>query len=173
MEQVLSIDVSQLVHGRRRFATILWPILRLIRFYLKETPRYTHLLRCFRPTTFPKVLGAFARIFELATEEMLRRFREQGSPGLSLALSEGMAALDRLGNYCFTGSAQVLMTSVFRPLGTMDSIQNGAWPYLAPQILDLLDFDGMLNLAQWPRTADDRPLLMHVSSLAFHYGPEI
>jgi hypothetical protein len=172
MEQVLSIDVSRLIPAQRHFHTILRPIFQLIRFYLQESTQYTHILRSFSPSVFPKVLGAFARMFELATDEMHRRFRVQGSKGLSVALSEGVAALDRLGNYCFTGLATALVPSVLRPLGTMDAIQNGAWPYLAPQMLDLHG-DGQLNLVRWPREENSRPVLMHVAALDFHYGPDV
>ena len=47
-----------------------------------------------------------------------------------MALSEGVAALDRLGHYCFTGSSKALASSVLGPLKTMESLKNGAWPYL-------------------------------------------
>jgi len=173
MEQVMSVDVSRLVPGRRNFRTILRPILQLMRFFLKETEHYTHVLRCFRPTVFPTILASWARVFELAMGEMLLRFRAQGSAGLGLALAEGVAALDRLGHYCFTGLTQVLMKSVMEPLGTMDSLRNGAWPYVSPQMLDLRKGEGRVDVMRWPRGQDDRPIFMHVASLAFHYGPEV
>jgi hypothetical protein len=173
MEQVVSIDVAHLVPGRRNLRTVLRPIFQLMRFYLQETPHYIHILRAFRPQIFPQVLGSFARVFELATDEMLLRYRAQGSTGLGLALAEGVAALDRLGHYCFTGSPQVLMSSVLKPLGTMDSLQRGGWPFLDPDLLDLRQGEGTLDVAKWPRGKDGRPVFMHVASLAFHYGPEI
>ncbi|KAG6979868.1 hypothetical protein FocnCong_v010749 [Fusarium oxysporum f. sp. conglutinans] len=43
---------------------------------------------------------------------MDRRFRESGSKGLGMALSEGVAAVDRLGNFCFTGDPRVLPTKM-------------------------------------------------------------
>jgi hypothetical protein len=118
MEQVISLDVARLTPSRRNLRTILRPIFQLMRFYLQETQHYTHLLRCFRPTVFPQILGSFARVFDLALGEMLRRFRAQGSQGLGVALSEGVAALDRLGHYCFTGSSKALASSVLGPLKT-------------------------------------------------------
>jgi len=75
MEQVISIDVARLIPLRRNLCTILRPIFQLMRFYLQETQHYTPLLRCFRPTIFPQILGSFARVFELAINEMLVRFR--------------------------------------------------------------------------------------------------
>ena len=81
MEQVISLDVARLTPSRRSVRTILRPIFQLMRFYLHETSHYTHLLRCFRPTVFPQILGSFARVFELALGEMLGRFRAQGSQG--------------------------------------------------------------------------------------------
>ncbi|KAF2664817.1 hypothetical protein BT63DRAFT_418151 [Microthyrium microscopicum] len=122
---------------------------------------------------FPQILGSFACVFGLATNEMLVRFRAQGSTGLGIALAEGVAALDRLGHYCFTGSPLVLMSSVLKPLQTMDSLQRGGWPFIDPGILDLRQGEGTLDIANWPRAKDGRPIFMHVASLAFHYGPEI
>lgn len=130
MEQVISLDVARLTPSRRNLRTILRPIFKLMRFYLQETQYYTHLLRCFRPMVFPQILGSFARVFDLALGEMLRRFRAQGPQGLGVALSEGVAALDRLGHYCFTGSSKALAGSVLGPLKTMGSLKKGAWPYL-------------------------------------------
>ena len=173
MEQVLSVQVSRLTDSRRSFSTVLNPIFQLIRFYLKESHRYTHLLRSFRPSVFPGILGSFARIFGLAIDEIYTRFRAGGSKGLGVALAEGVSALDRLGSYCFTGFPKSLMGSVLGPLGTIDGIQRGAWPYINPQMLDLQDTGGSLCLARWPRGENDRPLLMHVASIAFHYGPEV
>lgn len=173
MEQVISLDVARLTPSRRNLRTILRPIFQLMRFYLQETSHYTHLLRCFRPTVFPQILGSFARVFELGLEEMLRRFRAQGSQGLGVALSEGVAALDRLGHYCFTGSSKALASSVLGPLKTMESLKKGAWPYLDPQLLDLRQGEGRLDGMRWPRTKKGRPIFLHVASLSFHYGPEV
>ncbi|KAJ9651742.1 hypothetical protein H2201_009261, partial [Coniosporium apollinis] len=173
MEQVISIHVSRLTDRNRTFSTILRPIFQLIRFYLQEAPSYTHLLRCFRPSIFPGVLACFGRMFGLAMEEMQRRFEARGSKGLGAALAEGVAALDRLGSYCFTGSPRTLMGSVLEPLGAIDAIKQGAWPFIDPRMLSLQEGEGSLNVARWPRGGDGRPLLMHVAALAFHYGPEV
>jgi hypothetical protein len=173
MEQVVSINVAHLVPRWRNFRTILRPLFQLMRFYLQEPQHYIHILRAFQPQIFPRVLGSFARVFELATDEIYLRFQAQGSTGLGVALAEGVAALDRLGHYCFTGSPQVLMSSVLKPLRTMDSLQRGGWPFVDPGMLDLRQGDGTLDIATWPRTKDGRPIFMHVASLAFHYGPEI
>ena len=59
-----------------------------------------------------------------------------------MAQAEGVAALDRLGSYCFNGLPRSLMGSVMKPLGMIDSLVLGAWPYLSSQLLDLRDADG-------------------------------
>jgi hypothetical protein len=117
---VISLDVARLIPLRRNLRTVLRPIFQLMRFYLQETEHYTQLLRRFRPTVFPQILRSFARVFELATEEMVRRFHTLGSKVLGAALAEGVAVLDRLGHYCFTGTPQVLIRSVLKPLKTME-----------------------------------------------------
>jgi hypothetical protein len=64
------------------------------------------------------------------------------------------------------------MPSVMGPLGTSNSLLHAAWPYIDKNCLDL-SHDGVLNMKTWPRGDDNRPILMHIPSLAFHYGPEI
>jgi hypothetical protein len=125
MEQVISLDVARLTPSRRNLRTILRPIFQLMRFYLQETSHYTHLLRRFRPTVFPQILGSLSRVFELAQDEMLRRFRAQGCQGLGVALSEGVAALDRLSQNCIKGATKALVSSVLWPLKTMESLRRG------------------------------------------------
>ena len=173
MEQVICVDVAALKPRWRHIRTVLRPIFQLMRFYLQDSSVYAPLMRRFRPAVFPGILAAYARVFDLATNEMLKRFKAQGSKGLGVALAEGVAALDRLGNYCFTGAPQVLMRSVLGPLGTMESITQGGWPFLDPQLLDIRHGEGRLNIAQWPRAADGRPIFMHIASLRFHYGPAV
>jgi hypothetical protein len=143
-----------------------------MRFYLREARRYTHLLRSFQPSIFPGVLGSFAKVFGLAIDDIRRRFEATGCTGLGVALAEGVSALDRLGSYCFTGFPKSLMGSVLNPLGTIDGIERGAWPYIDARMLDLQGGRG-LRIALWPRGEDGRPLLMHVASIRFHYGPEV
>lgn len=173
MEQVIHVQAGRLTDSQRHFATILHPIFQLIRFFLHEPQAYIHLLRSFRPSVFPGVLTSYARILELALDELRRRIAVRGPKGAGAALAEGVAALDRLGSYCFTGFPRSLMGSVLTPLGTTDAIQYGAWPYINPRMLNLQEAGGWLNLAQWPRGNDDRPILMHVASIGFHYGPEV
>jgi hypothetical protein len=62
---------------------------------------------------------------EVVTDELPGRFRSGGSRGLGFTLSEGTAVLDRLGRYCFTGTAIALMPPLVCPLGTMDSLVHG------------------------------------------------
>lgn len=173
MEQVVHVQAGRLTDSQRHFTTILHPIFQLIRFFLHEPQAYIHLLRSFRPSVFPGVLTSYARILELALDELRRRIAVRGPKGAGAALAEGVAALDRLGSYCFTGFPRSLMGSVLTPLGTTDAIQYGAWPYINPRMLNLQEAGGWLNLAQWPRGNDDRPILMHVASIGFYYGPEV
>ena len=85
---------------------------------------------------FPQILGSFARVFELALGDMLLWFRAQGPQGLGVALSEGVAALDQLDHYCFTGAPKALVSSVLGPV-KMKSLKKGAWPYPDPLLLNL------------------------------------
>jgi hypothetical protein len=172
IEQVLSFQVSKLADMRRNFMTIFNPIFQLIRFFLQESQRYTHIFRSFRPSVFPGVLGSFATVFGHAIDEMHARLGATGSKGLCVASAEGVAALDRLGSYCFTGHPRSLMGSVLEPLGAIDSIKTGAWPHINPRLLDMRDGVGKLSVSQWPRTKNGRPILMHVASIEFHYGPQ-
>ncbi|KAJ9412797.1 hypothetical protein QL093DRAFT_2570104 [Fusarium oxysporum] len=168
-EQVISIDAPRLVRRRRNFSSVLQPIFQLMRLFLKEKQLYAGILRRFNPDIFPGVMVAFARVMEAAIAEMDRRFREAGSKGLGMALSEGVAALDRLGNFCFTGDPRVLPTKVMRLLGTMDSLKTCGWPFISPRMLDIRDGQGLVNLVGWPQLSNGRPVLMHVASLEYHY----
>ncbi|CAM1507690.1 Fc.00g073310.m01.CDS01 [Cosmosporella sp. VM-42] len=170
MEQVVTVKASKLEPRRRNFFGVLHPIFQLMRFFLKETQLYTQVLRSFRPSIFPNVLCSYARMFELPLGEMEWRFRASGHKGLDLALSEGIAVLDRLGNYCFTGDPRVLPRTVLNPLITMESIKKGAWPFVSPEMLRFGESYGTMNTTRWPRTSDNRPILLHVAVLAFHYG---
>ncbi|EXM13735.1 hypothetical protein FOTG_17825 [Fusarium oxysporum f. sp. vasinfectum 25433] len=136
-EQVISIDAPRLVRRRRNFSSVLQPIFQLMRLFLKEKQLYAGILRRFNPDIFPGVMVAFARVMEAAIAEMDCCFREAGSKGLGMALSEGVAALDRLGNFCFTGDPRVLPTKVMRLLGMMDSLKTCGWPFISPRMLDI------------------------------------
>ncbi|KAF5120471.1 hypothetical protein E5D57_013504 [Metarhizium anisopliae] len=172
-EQVVSIRVQRLVRAERSFRTVIRPIFQLMRFFLQEKQYYSPILKRFPPEVFPGILVAFSTVFELAIEEMEQRFRDQGCKGLGLALSEGTAAIDRLGNFCFTGHPRVLPCRVFRALETMESLRRGGWPYISPDILDIRHGDGKIHIDQWPKLKQDRPVLMHVASLAYHYGRDV
>ncbi|KAL6359135.1 hypothetical protein LRP88_09337 [Fusarium phalaenopsidis] len=168
-EQVISIDAPRLVRRRRNFSSVLQPIFQLMRLFLKEKQLYAGILRRFSPDIFPGVMVAFAKVMEAAIAEMDRRFREAGSKGLGMALSEGVAALDRLGNFCFTGDPRVLPTKVMRLLGTIDSLRTCGWPFISPRMLDIREGRGLVNLVGWPQLSNGRPVLMHVASLEYHY----
>jgi hypothetical protein len=172
-EQVISIDAPRLVRQRRNFHTVLQPIFQLMRLFLKEKQLYAGVLRRFPPEIFPGMLVAFAKVLEAAMAEMDCRFREGGSKGLGMALSEGVAALDRLGNFCFTGDPRVLPSKVMRLLGTMDSLRTCGWPFISPRMLDIREGRGLVNLVGWPQLSNGRPVLMHVASLEYHYNRSV
>ncbi|KAG8664931.1 uncharacterized protein FPOAC1_012908 [Fusarium poae] len=172
MEQVVTVRPSKLERGHRHFFSVLHPIFQLMRFFLKEKRAYNTVLRSFLPSVFPTILCSFAKLFELGLAEMHRRFLARAEKGLDLALSEAVAVLDRLGNYCFTGDTRVLMTTVFRPLLTTESLKSCAWPYVSATMLDFRGSSGKLDIVRWPRTKDEehKPILLHIASLEYHYG---
>ncbi|KAL7903999.1 hypothetical protein GGI35DRAFT_472744 [Trichoderma velutinum] len=133
---------------------ILQPILQVMRLFLKEKQLYSSILRKFPPAVFPGALTAFARTIVLAIGEMDRRFKEGGSKGLGLTSSEGVAALHRLGNFCFTGDPRVLPSKVFGLLGTMEGPRTQGWPHISPRMLNLQKGKELLNLARWSRGKD-------------------
>lgn len=170
MEQVLNVQVSRLLPAQRQFSTVLQPILQIIRFYLHEPEHYTYLLRSFPPAVFPGILAAYARIFDVCLTELRQRV-EAGAA--TVAEYEGVALLDRAGSFCFTGFPRSLMGSVLRPLGTIQSLEQAAWPYISPRLLDLREHPAHLNISKWPRDNKGRPILMHVAALSYHYGPAV
>lgn len=171
MEQVIHVSLRRLSPGLRSFATALQPILRMMRFFLHEPDRYTSFLRSFVPSVFPGILSGYARLFDAALIELRDRIDAREADGATVAQAECVAAVDRLGSYCFTGFPRSLMGSVMKPLGTIDSIMYGAWPYFCRGLLDLSTSLGSIDLAQWPRCLQSRPILMHVAALKYHYGP--
>ncbi|KAM0445891.1 hypothetical protein ACHAO4_009601 [Trichoderma viride] len=154
-------------------STILTPIFQVMRLFLKEKQLYASILRKFPPAVFPGILAAFAKTIELAIGEIDRRSKEGGSKGLGLASSEGVAALDRLGHFCFTGDPRVLPSKVFGLLETMEGLRTQVWPHISPRMLYLQKGKELLNLAKWPQSKDGRLALMHIPALAFHYGPAV
>ena len=126
IEQVLAIHVSWLARPLRSFSTVLQPILHLMQFFLHELEWYSHLLRLFRPVVFLGILKAFARLINVALGSLCEYIDVHGSQGATVAQAEGVAALDRLGSYCFMGFPRSLIGSVIKPLGTIDSLALGA-----------------------------------------------
>jgi len=171
-EQVISVRVESLGYGSRRFETIAEPILAIIEAYQNESDIYTPFLRCFQPTTFPGILSAYGTIIDTALGEMLNRFHKAPLAGLDMTLCEGIAALDRLGHYCFTGDESVL-PAVMKYLGTKPSLRRHGWPYIDPRKLDLRTGRPPMDHRQWPMNKDGKPALMHVASLRYHYSPAV
>lgn len=170
MEQVVTVKVARLTRSRRDFFSVLQPIFQVMRFFLREMRSYTPVLRSFVPAVFPGILCGYARILELAMADMESRFRAGGDKGLDLALSEAVAALDRLGSFCFTGDGRVLPKRVFDVLATTESIEKGGWPYVSPEVLDMRGARGRMDSGRWPRYTDKKPLLLHIAALSFRYG---
>ncbi|KAK1837618.1 hypothetical protein CCHR01_19760 [Colletotrichum chrysophilum] len=174
MEQVVSLNIRHMSRTERTFAAVIRPIFQLIRFFCAEHESYIHLFRSIPPKVFPGVMCAYSRLFELALGEMERRYVCGGERGLGLAHSEAVAVLDRLGGYAFTGHERHLPTTVLRPLGTLDSLRSGAWPYINPAVLGLdssATSSAIMNMRLWPRSAKTgRLVLLHVNELRYHYG---
>jgi hypothetical protein len=103
---------------------------------------------------------------------MYRRFLARAEKGLNLALLEAIAVLDRLGNYYFIGDIRVLMTTMLRPLLTIDSLKLYAWPYISTDMLDFRGLSGKIDIIRWPRIKDEerKPILLYIASLEYHYG---
>ncbi|KAJ0360294.1 hypothetical protein COL26b_014121 [Colletotrichum chrysophilum] len=175
LEQVVSLDLGRMVGAERKFETVIHTIFQIIRFFLVEVESYVHIFRSMPTDVFPKIMCAYSRIFELALGEMERRFTHGGERGLDLPHSEAVAVMDRLGGYIFTGHDRHLPKTVLRPLGTIDSLRNGAWPYIDPALLDMRSSGGaVIHIGKWPRTKKGgRPVLLHVGELRFHYGERI
>ena len=121
------------------------------------------------PPPITGMLCTLTRMFSLAVDEMQARLKTRAFENIGVALAEGVAAVDRIGNYCLTGSSKALVGSVLRPLGIIDGIHFGAWAYINPKLLSLHRAAEGVDLSGWPRGNDGRPLLMHSTSLQFHY----
>jgi len=72
--------------------------------------------------TFPGILSAYSTIINTALGEMLNCFHKAPLAGLDMTLCEGIAALDWLGHYCFTGDKSVL-PAVMKYLGMKPSLR--------------------------------------------------
>ncbi|KAG6094934.1 hypothetical protein E4U14_008369 [Claviceps sp. LM454 group G7] len=169
LEQVVSVDMRRVTAHRRTFRLMMRPIVQLIRFFLCERETFTPIFRSIPIDVFPRIMCAYSRLFELALDEMNSRFESGNQVGLTLADSEAVAIFDRLGGYIFTGSDRHLPGRVLRPLGTVESLRRGGWPYIDPDILNI--GSGSINLQRWPMSPDTgRPTLLHTDELRFHYG---
>ena len=165
MEQVLTVRVSRLHDANRTFETVFEPLVRIAAFFQNEQDHFAPLLTSFDPAVFPGILKSYARIFELATSQIMKVWKAYDKR-LPVHYCEALSAIDRVGSACFTGFSRSLMPSVMKPLGIIDSLERRAWPFL-PTML----FQG--PLLQWPRDENNRPILMHVAALSYHYNPQI
>jgi hypothetical protein len=72
MEQVISLDVARLKSSRRNLRTILQAIFQLMRFYLQALYAPAPLLST---EDVPQILELFRLVFDLELGEMFRCFR--------------------------------------------------------------------------------------------------
>ncbi|KAK1841572.1 hypothetical protein CCHR01_15806 [Colletotrichum chrysophilum] len=126
IEQVVSLHIRHMRSTKRTFENVIRPIFQLIRFFLTEHESYVHIFRSILVDVFLSIMSTYYRLFKLAISEMERRYVAGGERGLDLAYSEGVAVLDRLGGYIFTRHEHHLPKTVLRPLGTLDSLRDGA-----------------------------------------------
>ncbi|KAM0714630.1 hypothetical protein Q7P37_009926 [Cladosporium fusiforme] len=146
---------------------------QLMRFYLKEPHQYRQVLHTFLPEVYPGVLEGFSALFDKAMSSLQDKSELVDVAKGNIAISEAAAALDRLGSYLFSGSAKVVGNSVFRRLGTTDSLRYGGWPYIDPGLLNVQDDTATIHRARWPRRKDGQPALLHPAVLEFYYGKHV
>ena len=172
MEQVFHIDVDQLEENNTTFTNIVRPIFQMMRFFLQKPEEFTRLLRVFPPLIFPGVLCNYSTLFSKAIDAIYDRHKSKKGV-IGIALSEGVAAMDRLGSYCFTGMPKSLNRPLFRKLMTLEALRKGAWPYINPSVLCLNKGMEKLNRLQWHFTEDGRPTLLHTAAIGYYYGPVV
>ncbi|KAG6290096.1 hypothetical protein E4U09_004606 [Claviceps aff. purpurea] len=178
MDQVVTIKVSRLLPEHQQFETIMRPLFQFMRFFLCEPKRYCKILRAFEYSQFPEILRGFARFFETVFSEMERRYDARSDTGLSPALCEATALLNRLAEFCFTGDPTALRHDTIKALKTLPSIRMG-WPYYSSKLLNLREGMGFMNLVTWPSLQDPLevslkpPILLHVADLGFHFGSQV
>ncbi|KAK4060174.1 uncharacterized protein Triagg1_10872 [Trichoderma aggressivum f. europaeum] len=172
MEQVITVSVSKILPENRSAAAVFRPMAQLISLFLTAQDRYAGVLRAFNPKVFPGVLTSYCRIFELITTSILTQFDNAGGRGLSIELGEAMAAVDRLGSFCFTGDRRVLPRATFEYLGTSNSLRHHAFPYINPKILGFAG-RGRIEMCDWPGVRDRKVHLLQAATLQFYYGKQV
>ncbi|KAK1839922.1 hypothetical protein CCHR01_17455 [Colletotrichum chrysophilum] len=148
-----------------------------MRFFLVEHESFVHIFRSLPLEIFPRIMCAYSRLVKLVLDEMERQFVLGGEQGLDLARSEAVAVVDRLGGYMFSGHPRHLPRTVLRPLGTLESLWAGGWPFLDPAVVSLGapgSGGAVINMGRWPHSArTGRPVLLHVRELHHHYGARV
>lgn len=172
MEQVVTVSVSKLLPENRSAAALFRPMAQLISLFLTAQDSYGGVLRAFNPKAFPGVLISYCKIFELITTSMLMQFDNANGQGLSIALGEAMAAVDRLGSFCFTGDRRVLPRATFDYLGTAKSLKHHAFPYISPKMLGFSG-RGNIDMYNWPGVRDRKVHLLQAATLQFYYGKQV
>ncbi|KAL3291335.1 hypothetical protein RB213_001793 [Colletotrichum asianum] len=161
LEQVVLLDVRRMTGAERTFKTVIRPIFQIMRFFLIEHKSFMHIFCSLLLKIFPRIMCAYLRLFELVLNEMEPR-------------SEAVAIVDQLGGYMFSGHLRHLPRTVLRPLGTLESLWVGGWPFLDPAVVSLGapgSGGAVINMGRWPHSArTGRPVLLHVRELHYHYG---
>ncbi|EWZ77872.1 hypothetical protein QL093DRAFT_2107347 [Fusarium oxysporum] len=112
-------------------------------------------------------------MLEAAMGEMDCRFREGGSRVLGRAFSEGIAALDRIGDLCFTSDPMVLPTKAMRILRIMDSLRA-----FTPEHIELTDTplqvvtDTQLPVAPKLAEHESNGDILPVTCIAMHFNKD-
>ncbi|KAL3290671.1 hypothetical protein RB213_009689 [Colletotrichum asianum] len=177
LEQVMSLDVRRMTGAERTFKTIIRPIFQIIRFFLIEHKSFVHIFHSLPLKIFPRIICAYSQLFKLILNEIERQFVLGGEQGLDLARSEAVAIINQLGRYIFSGHPQHLPRTVLRPLGTLESLWAGGWPFLNPAVVSLGapgSGGAVINMGRWPHSARTRrPMLLHVRELHHHYSAQV
>lgn len=172
MEQVITVSVAKMLPENRSAAAIFRPMAQLISLFLTAQDNYAGVLRAFNPKVFPGVLISYSRVFELITTSMLTQFENTKGRGLSIALGEAMAAVDRLGSFCFTGDRRVLPRAIFDYLGTAKSLKHHAFPYINHKMLGFAA-RAHIDMDNWPGVRDKKVHLLQAATLQFYYGKQV
>ncbi|KAL3290631.1 F-box domain-containing protein [Colletotrichum asianum] len=161
LKQVVSLDVRRMTGAKRTFKTVIRPIFQIIRFFLIKHKSFVHIFHSLLLEIFPRIMCAYLRLFELVLDEM----------------EQAVAIVDRLGGYMFSGHPRHLPRTVLRPLGTLESLWAGGWPFLDPAVVSLGapgSGGAVINMGRWPHSArTGRPVLLHVRELHHHYGARV
>ena len=102
-----------------------------------------------------------------ALDELIRSKCEPTSAQY-LVSTEGLATLDRLAFEMVTGDTTKRPTRLWRQFMTMISIQKRGWPWIDPEVINLVDLT--IQAIHWPRDEGGIPYFTQMAALRYHYG---